>query len=449
MHARVFLLVGVLLALAGGARAQDVPAVLTLDDAIRLARQNNPDYRKALNDATVSSMGVRQAWAAFLPNVSASMSFGGNSSTSASGESDLGVPIQNPEPVTFKSSSASQGASLGFTLFDGGAIFRNLSQARARASATDAGIMLAASTVDARVTTDFYAARRTDLLVDVELRNLETARTRLEDTQARFRIAAADQVDLLDAEQSVIRVEQQLATAEANAAKALLTLRQSIGIDPDVPFDLADVLPEVFDPSTLDSNALVATALERSPTVAQRRASLEAERHGVSAARGGRWPQINGSLSYNRSTNERGYGAFGDLNPNSRYGYGFGISVSVPIFNRFSTSAQVAQAEAAREDAEHDLRAAQIEMERTVREGLIDLERLYRNFEAQQRLASLSEQQVELAEDKYRLGALDFLQFQTIVDNNAEAQRQVVQARFDFVNALVTLEQALGARLER
>jgi hypothetical protein len=35
------------------------------------------------------------------------------------------------------------------------------------------------------------------------------------------------------------------------------------------------------------------------------------------------------------------------------------------------------------------------------------------------------------------------------VDNNAEAQRQVVQARFDFVNALITLEQTLGAPVER
>jgi outer membrane protein TolC len=121
----------------------------------------------------------------------------------------------------------------------------------------------------------------------------------------------------------------------------------------------------------------------------------------------------------------------------------------LPIFQRFSTTAQIAQAEASREDAEYSLRSAQIEVERIVREQLIELERLYRNFETQQRLATLSEQQVSLAEDQYRLGARDFLQLQTIVDNNAEAQRQVVQARFDFVNALITLEQTLGAPVER
>jgi outer membrane protein len=430
-------------------QAQDVPAVLTLEDAIRLARQNNPTYRQSLNDANVASIGVKQGWAAFLPSLSTSMGFNLSSNTSGTGEGDFGQPVENPDPITFRSSGASQGANLNFTFFDGGAMFRRLSEARALERATDAQIVGAAATLEGQVTRDFYAARRTRILVDVELRNLATARTRFEDTQQRFRIAAADQVDLLDAEQSVIRVEQQLATAEASAATALLALRQTIGIDPGLSFELAEVLPEVFDPTGLDADALVAVAVDRSPTVAQNRASLEAQRYAVSAARGNRWPTISGGFGYSRSTSQQGYGAFGDFNPNSRYGWNFGVNVSLPIFQRFSTTAQIAQAEASREDAEYSLRSAQIEVERIVREQLIELERLYRNFETQQRLATLSEQQVTLAEDQYRLGARDFLQLQTIVDNNAEAQRQVVQARFDFVNALITLEQTLGAPVER
>jgi outer membrane protein len=430
-------------------RAQEVPAVLTLEDALRIARQNNPTYRQALNDANVAAIGVKQGWAAFLPSLSTSAGFNLSSNTSGTGEGDFGQPVENPDPITFRSSSASQGANLNFTFFDGGSMFRRLSEARARERATDAQILGAASTIDGQVTRDFYAARRTRLLVDVELRNLATARTRFEDTQQRFRIAAADQVDLLDAEQSVIRVEQQLASAEANAATTLLTLRQTLGIDPGIEFELADVLPEVFDPSTLNAEQLVALAIERSPAVAQNRASLEAQRYAVSAARGSRWPTISGGFGYSRSTSETGYGAFGNFNPNSRYGWGFNLNVSLPIFQRFQTTSQIAQAEAQREDAEYSLRGAQIEVEKIVREQLIELERLYRNFETQQRLASLSEQQVTLAEEQYRLGARDFLQFQTIVDNNAEAQRQVVQARFDFVNALITLDQTLGAPVER
>lgn len=437
------------LALSVPLPAQEVPAVLTLEDALRIAQQNNPTYRQTLNDANVAAIGVRQGWAAFLPSLSTSMGFGLSSSTSATGEGDFGQPVENPDPITFRSSSASQGANLNFTLFDGGAMFRNLSVARARERATDAQIVGAAATLDGQVKRDFYAAQRMRLLVDVELRNLATARTRYDDTQQRFRIAAADQVDLLDAEQSVIRVEQQLATSEANAATALLALRQTIGLDPGITFELADVLPEVFDPSGLNADALVAIAVEQSPTVAQNRATLEAQRYEVSAARGGRWPTISGGFGYSRSTSEQGYGAFGNFNPDSRYGWGFNVNISLPIFQRFQTTSQIAQAEAAREDAEHNLRGAQIEVERIVREQLIELERLYRNFETQQRLATLSEQQVTLAEDQYRLGARDFLQLQTIVDNNAEAQRQVVQARFDFVNALVTLEQTLGAPVER
>jgi outer membrane protein TolC len=57
--------------------------------------------------------------------------------------------------------------------------------------------------------------------------------------------------------------------------------------------------------------------------------------------------------------------------------------------------------------------------------------------------------QVELAEEQFRLGALDFLRFQQIVNDDAQAQRQVVQSRFAFVNARIAIERALGAPINR
>jgi len=449
-HCLMASLLATLLPLAAGAQqpALRLPGTLTLADALRLARENNPAYRQALNNLDVSAVSVRQAWANFLPAASASMSFGGSQSTTSRATGVFGETVTRQD-TTIRNSSASQGLGMNLTLFDGGAMFRRYAAAKARERSTEADVALALATVDAQVTRDFYEARRTAMLVDVELRNLNTARERYDQNVERFRLAAVDQVALLDAQRAVITAEQNLRNTEANAGKSLLALRQTLGIESDVPFEVAAEEPPVFDPTGIDADALVAMAVARSPTVRQRLAALEAARQDAAAARGARWPTVSAGFNYNRSTSEREFGAFGELNPDGARGFSFNMSFSLPIFNRFSTSVQVAQNDASREDAEHALRSERLVVERTMRGGLIDLDRAYVAFQTAEEIATISRQQVELAEEQFRSGALDFLRFQQLVEADAQAQRQVVEARFAFVTARVALEEKLGAPIAR
>jgi outer membrane protein len=244
----------------------------------------------------------------------------------------------------------------------------------------------------------------------------------------------------------VISAEQSLAGAETEARKARFSLRQAIGLEGDVAFDLAGDPPAVFDPTTLDADGLVARAHASSPAMLQSDAAHAEMRSRAGAARGARWPSISGSFSYSRNTSQSGYGSFGEINP-LNHGYGFGLSVSLPLFTRFQTTAQIAQAEAAADDAAEDLRRTRLEIERDVRSGLADLEQAYRRLRANEEIASLSSQQVELAEEQFRAGSLGFVQFQQMIDANSNAQRQVVEARFTFLTARVTLEERLGARI--
>lgn len=426
-----------------------VPAVLTLEDALQIARQNSPVYLQTLNNAGPSAMAVRQAWAQFVPTLNANLaSFSGSSSTTTIGEGDFGETVEAQER-TVKSSSAGQGISMGLTLFDGGRNLNTLSASRAQARATDAAIELQASELDASVTNAFYAARQAAMLVDVELRNLQTARDRHERNQALFRVAAVDQVAMLESERGVITAQQSLRRQEAEAEKQRLNLAQTLGIDVSIPFEVAPETPDVFDPAGLDAEALVTGAVTASPSVRQQIAAAEAADRQLGAARGNRWPTISTSFGWSRGAGESGFGAIGNFNPNDRRGWNFSISASLPLFTRFQTSASIAQAQASADDAHLGLRQARLQAEQTIRSSLVDLGRAYQEYMDAVRLAELSTQQVELAEEQFRLGALDYLRFQTIIDQDAQAQRQVVQSRFTFVNFRVTIERALGAPLNR
>jgi outer membrane protein TolC len=70
-------LLALVFALAGTPTAygQDV-ATLTLEEAIALARRNNPDYLAQANDITVADWAVRDAYGALLPGASVSTTYG-------------------------------------------------------------------------------------------------------------------------------------------------------------------------------------------------------------------------------------------------------------------------------------------------------------------------------------------------------------------------------------
>jgi outer membrane protein TolC len=427
----------------------NVPSTLTLADAVRIAHENNPDYRKVLNDMDVASANIRRSWGSFLPSVNTSLNFSGASRTTKIGESDYGQPVERPEALTTRNSSASQGISSSLTLFDGGKMFRDLETVHAEERATEANILLVESNVITAVSRSFYESAHQQTLLEVERTNLGAARDRLDRTEQLFRVAGVSHVDLLGARGDVINAERSVSNAESETEKAKIALRQTLGIGSSIPFEVSRDLPAVFDPSTLDAERLLSDALQSSPSVRQSEASLAAAKQRARASKGTRWPTISASLGYNRNASEIGYGAFHDFNPNGSTGFSFGISGSLPVFSRFQTSATIAQAEASAEDAGEDLRRTRLQVERDVRSALVDLDKAYRNLQFAQKSAAISKERLELAEEQFRVGALTFLNLQSVIDQNTNAERQAVEARFTFINARVSLEEKLGTRLER
>src|SRR5690606_3513236 len=243
------------------AAAQDVPRQLTLEDAIRIALQRNPAHRRVLNDEDVTVVGERAAWSQFLPNVSASFSTMMSRSRFVSGEDDFGRPI--PEDV--HRSRADQSISANVTLYDGLSRVNSLRAARAESRAVAARISGSQNALAADVSRLFYAALHARQRIALEEQLLAPARERLETTEQQLRVARPHPEDVLGAQVDVARQELALEQAHGNARKADLDLRQALGVEEAIAFDLAGGLPALFDPTSLDEDALVARALEAAP----------------------------------------------------------------------------------------------------------------------------------------------------------------------------------------
>ena len=419
---------------------------LTLDESLRIARDNSPTFRKTQNDAYVAAADIRRSYGQLLPSVNADLRFSGSSASRVTGENDYGQPVKLPEAIDFKGSSASQGIGLNMTLFDGGAMFREVSAARASAAATDARIRSDATRLVGEVTRQYYAALRSTRLVGVEKQLLASAQERLERTEKLLSVAGSSPVDLLGARAEAASQEQQVARAENDARKQMLVLKEAMGVPGDVDFSLASDIPPAIDPSLISKDVVLGEALQSSPVVHEADAAVRAASKRSSVAHAARMPTISANAGYGRTMSLSSYEALFELNPQNR-GFNFGLSASIPLFNNFRPSYEIALAEAVESDAKEDARSARLRVERQVRGALFDLDNSYKLLQLAERKAALSRERLELAQEQYRNGGMSFTELQNVIDRTADAERQVVDARFGYANALSYLEEYAGKGL--
>ncbi|MFQ6046896.1 MAG: TolC family protein [Gemmatimonadales bacterium] len=438
---------GAALTVTSAAVAQE-RIVLTLDQALEIARRQNPEYRQALNQERAAGAQVNAGLGAFLPTLSARTSFAGASSRTVTGENDFGQAVSLPSAIDFERSSASQAVGASLTLFDGLSNLNTLRSARESEERFSAGSEAALIRTEAETKRRFYDALRTGQLVELEERLLTQAREQLAATERLFRAAGATQEDVLGAQADVAGQELALARAAGEAEKAKLLLKEYLGITEAIEFDVKGELRGVLDPSELDDQALLARALANHPSVVALDAAANAAASSATAARGARWPTIGVNASFGRSMSLSSYDALFKLNPQNR-SFSFGVDLTWPLFTGFATSAQIANADLQARNAEEQLVAGRLSVERAVKSALIDVRNAHRALELARQSAALSVERLRLARERYAVAAITFPNLQLLTTQAASAERQLLQAEFDLARAAATLEEAVGGPIGR
>ncbi|HEX8430483.1 MAG TPA: TolC family protein [Longimicrobium sp.] len=432
-----------LLALAGPLAAQ-TPRPLTLDDAVRAARENNPAYRRVMADVASAEADVRQARGAYFPEARLSLSTGASYAWTATGRNEFGEPVTRDILLESQGSNARQTLSVGsLTLFDGGVRRREVRAARASVDAARAAIGAESVRARGEVGRRYWTAVRAERAIRLEAELLASARERVEVTQRLMRVAVRGPVDVLGAEATAAEQEGALERARGEHRKALLDLRQEMGTMDDAPLALVDAPPAPFDPARLDAAALVAGAVAAHPLVMRAEASVRAAEERVRAARAGRWPTLGVSAVAGRDQYFSDYAGLHTANPRNRT-VGLSLDVGLPLFDAYRTSATIARARASSEVSQADMAAARLAAERDVRAALIDLENAYRSATLADRTLALNRERVELAQQQYRVGGLAFPELQDATEAAARAERDALAARFAFATALASLEERAG-----
>ncbi len=123
------------------------------------------------------------------------------------------------------------------------------------------------------------------------------------------------------------------------------------------------------------------------------------------------------------------------------------LSISLPIWDAYSRSLRISQAEAARDAGQEQLRSQQLATDAQIQTQLLAVKTAWSVIGIQDTNRATARTQLQYANDKYRVGngtALDIATAQIAV---TQAEAAYVTAVFDYHLAVVALEAAVGRPL--
>ena len=420
--------------------------VLTLDEALTLATENNPQYRQAINRLQLLGPRQRQAWAAFLPSVSARYSTGQNMQRELNWIGFDGRPGQNPQPEWVGTSRASMDLYVQHNIFDGGRMLRDRDRIHAQVRADRLSARVELDGILAQVQTRFLNVQQERAQLALEAELLADRESDLRLTQRRFELALDRRPDVLAGEFDVEQQRTALREAEGRVETALLNLRVQIGDPSLVSFDVEERLPEPFDPASLNVDGLLSRALAENPTVRAQEAQVQVSRAQLRIEGAQRWPTISATSSWGRRTFEDGPAALFDVQPGSGVSgdLGWTFSFSIPIFDRFQRSYGAANARVSLQNANESLRQAEMQLELEIRTRYAALTTAWATLQQRERALVIASERLQIMRDEYQLANVDIQPLRNAITEEATTRRNVVDQRFTFALALLDLYQAVG-----
>lgn len=437
--------------------------VLTLEDALGIARNNNRDLRGARERVVIAHEGIEQARAALMPQVSVEGKYTHNykqvpfdfntllkptydlanaitrTSTNAAQTDAVNTAVTNtmnafkgfPVVIIQKSEQLDGVANASVPLvapslwYDVAAANRGYDASEAQYEVTEAQILLS-------VAQAYFAAAGTDELVVARQDAVKVATETFDVAKARVAADLANQVESTRAETALVRANQDLAEAESARGAAYRALTTSLGIHDAVTVQAVKQVPA--EPGAVD--ALVGAAHNHRPELTAEHANIAAAEANANAGAWGWSPTLS---AFGRATLGNYAGFSGD-----KYSWAVGLNLDWVVFDGGARDSR-------RRVADAEKRAAQVRLEELgdsvsdeVANAHSQLETKRKGVGAAQRSVELARETLRLIRAQYEAGTAKQLDVLEAQDGLVGAEVSLAQAHFDVALADLQLKRASG-----
>jgi outer membrane protein len=396
---------------------------LSLDDALRLALQNNGLARAALAETDAADARLAAARANLYPSIDLSSS---TTRTRIEGGGAIADTTQRQN-----------GFGLEWLLLDNGQRELRIRQSSRTAEATRQSTRDTLRRVLFQTARAYYEVLRRKELLQVADTAVRRAETLLEVAKAQAEVGAAPQKDVLQAEADLANARVQQIQARNALRLAETDLKRLIGWEAQKPLPAltAPDAPSSPDPALSVEQLWQRARLQR-PDLRDAELRLQISRLGLDAAR------LNSLLRLQISA--RG---FREYEPNSRTQGSLSIVASYPLFDGGLTRANLREAEASLQSAQFRLQQAERDAYAEVESAVLSIREASERLEASKIAVAAAQRNFDAAQESLREGVGTIVEVLTAQLALITAETNLVQATYDAAVAELQLRVATGERL--
>ena len=336
--------------------AEQAPAStpsMTLEDALGIAYETNPDLAAAQAGLRASDEQVAQANGAWRPTISIDASYGVQQyffpvPVTSDGliRTNISTPVASSTHIVDESITdhpLNGQITISQPLFRSGRTIAEISRAKALVRVARAQLTASEQTILLNAATAYMNVVRDSAIVSLREHNVEVLRRQRDSTQLEFKAGSLTRTDVAQSEARLAVAQSDLTTARGQLAMSRADFMQTIG-RPAETLEAKPALPKV--PG--DQDAVLSLALKQSPALLQAQANERAANYAVDDAWGAMGPTLSlqGQYQYSQSVlnSVQGFSASGSPESVAEHALVAQAQLHIPIYQAGVEEANVRQA---------------------------------------------------------------------------------------------------------
>jgi outer membrane protein len=420
----------------GGAKDGNV---LTLDDALQMALDNNPTIVASRERIGAQKAVLGQQMGAYYPTIVMSNFY------------RTGTEVNTTSSISTNGAfdTYSSVASLNMTIYNFGKREGTVQAARETLDATGFNYDTTVSNVILSVKQAYYAYLGFKAIVKVNEDTVKDRQATVNQTQGFFDVGTRARIDVVRAEANLYSAQADLITARNAMQVGWVVLKNAIGVRnlPERPLVDESATPNISPLYTLDQAREIAYASR--PELKSFAAQKRAQDQTIATARRGHLPDIIFDSNYRNANVGNTTLRLGDRTVKLdafplQAGWQVQLSLNIPIFDGFRTTNRV----------EESLRTyyvitAQEEQQR--QQVALDVEQSYLNLlgvserlKANEAAARAGKENLDLANGRYSVGVGSIIEVTDAETLYTTSQTTYVRTLYDYKIAEAQLQRAIG-----